>query len=338
MPLVSIIVPMYNAEKTIERCISSVLNQTFSDFELVIINDGSRDNSEALCNSFRDKRIKLFSKQNGGVSSAKNLGIEKAEGSYLMFVDADDSLPQNAVEALVNEAGDGTDLVIGSYEEINRGKKKEYIRPYKAYSAGEFISGYFEHSNLMWGNWTILYRAEIIKSNRILFKENVKYGEDHIFNLNYNRFIKGKVKVISAVVYTYYLTLGSASTKYYPNKAEMDIELLKAYTELFGGLDKLERCGGDKLISGLFSGSVNHYIFYLNKKEALEKTKEALKLYSDYLNTASLKYGFTVEQAELLLSGKADEFFNLYYKSNRKLIARSKASIIYKRIMKKLAR
>ena len=100
MPIISIIIPIYNAEKYLSTCIESILSQGFEDFELLLINDGSKDNSLSICNDYaqRDSRIKVFDKPNGGVSSARNLGLDNATGEYVMFVDADDRLAPNALE------------------------------------------------------------------------------------------------------------------------------------------------------------------------------------------------------------------------------------------------
>jgi glycosyltransferase involved in cell wall biosynthesis len=99
-PLISIIIPIYNAEKYLSTCIESILSQGFEDFELLLINDGSKDNCLSICNDYaqRDSRIKVFDKPNGGVSSARNLGLDNATGEYVMFVDADDRLVPNALE------------------------------------------------------------------------------------------------------------------------------------------------------------------------------------------------------------------------------------------------
>lgn len=91
-PIISIIIPVYNAEKTLNRCVDSVLNQTFHDWELLLIDDGSKDRSMYLCDEYalKDKRIKVFHKKNGGVSSARNMGLDYARGEWITFVDSDD--------------------------------------------------------------------------------------------------------------------------------------------------------------------------------------------------------------------------------------------------------
>ena len=104
MPEISIIVPVYNAENYLDNCIKSILNQTFEDFELILVNDGSTDKSSHICNYYKkiDSRIKLINKKNGGVSSARNKGLEVAIGKYIGFVDSDDYIHPKMYETLYN--------------------------------------------------------------------------------------------------------------------------------------------------------------------------------------------------------------------------------------------
>ncbi len=108
MPKISVIVPVYKAEKFIDECIGSVLNQTFSDFELILVDDGSPDNCGAICDDYatKDDRIKAFHQKNGGVCSARNTGLDHATGEYILFLDSDDYMPNDAIETLYNDAID----------------------------------------------------------------------------------------------------------------------------------------------------------------------------------------------------------------------------------------
>ena len=105
MPFVSVVVPVYNAEKSIERCVESVARQRFVDWELLLVDDGSSDKSGSICDTLAagDGRIQVFHKENGGVSSARNKGMELARGKYLLFLDSDDYWPENYLEPLVSE-------------------------------------------------------------------------------------------------------------------------------------------------------------------------------------------------------------------------------------------
>ena len=116
--MISIIVPVYNTEKYLHRCIDSILAQTFTDFELLLINDGSKDNSGKICDEYaaKDSRVRVFHKENGGVSSARNLGLNEAQGKWIYFVDSDDTLQLYALQELVNWINnDKIDLIMAGY-------------------------------------------------------------------------------------------------------------------------------------------------------------------------------------------------------------------------------
>lgn len=128
---VSVIVPVYNTETYLKKCLDSLVNQTFSDYEIIIINDGSTDNSINIINDYTNKYsfVKAFTKKNGGLSSARNLGIEKSSGKYLMFIDSDDYVENNMIEVMYNKAiSDKSDIVVCEFSYIyNDGRK---IRSY----------------------------------------------------------------------------------------------------------------------------------------------------------------------------------------------------------------
>ena len=134
MPLISIIVPVYNVESYLKRCIESILNQTFRDFELILVNDGSTDNSEIICKEYalKDERIKYFYQRNKGVSEARNKGIDNSSGEYIQFIDSDDYVDENFLEIVVNRfKRDNSDIVfIGFYNEYNNGEiyKSKYYK------------------------------------------------------------------------------------------------------------------------------------------------------------------------------------------------------------------
>lgn len=119
-PIISIIIPVYNAEKTLNRCVDSVLNQTFHDWELLLIDDGSKDRSMYLCDEYalKDKRIKVFHKKNGGVSSARNMGLDYARGEWITFVDSDDYICENIFDLVSSH---NEDLLIFNYVINNNG-------------------------------------------------------------------------------------------------------------------------------------------------------------------------------------------------------------------------
>lgn len=123
-PMISVIVPVYNAEKYLQRCVDSILKQSFTDFELLLIDDGSHDRSGELCDEYGDKdnRVKAFHKENGGVSSARNVGLDNALGDWLTFVDADDTLSRDFLYHMVTGIDECVSLVVSNCDVIMKDK------------------------------------------------------------------------------------------------------------------------------------------------------------------------------------------------------------------------
>lgn len=174
---ISIIVPIYNSEKYLKKCIDSLLNQTKKELEIILINDGSTDNSENIINEYKDKRIKYIKNINQGIGATRNEGISKAQGKYLMFVDSDDYIEENACELLFEKAEeDNLDMVICDfYRECEDGsKKEERIIDFPNTTVKETPELLYK-VNL--SPWNKLYRTKMIKDNNICFEEELKYED-----------------------------------------------------------------------------------------------------------------------------------------------------------------
>lgn len=192
-PVVSIIVPVYNGEKVLKRCVESILCQTFKDWELLLIEDGSKDKSPAICKSYeeQDDRIRLITKANEGVSATRNRGIKEAKGQYIQFVDCDDYLEDTYLEVMVAKmAGQKVDLVITGYTRHKAGKiRKNLPSERKISGKKELAQNFFELYNHWYLNtpWNKLYHRDKIKD---IFPENMSLGEDLLFNLSYLKNVK----------------------------------------------------------------------------------------------------------------------------------------------------
>lgn len=188
MPVVSIIVPVYNAEKHLNRCIDSILLQSYKDFELLLIDDGSEDKSGLICDDYAniDKRIKTFHKTNEGVSSARNIGLEKARGKWIAFVDSDDYVFPNWLSIFI-ENSEMVDIVICGFE-CNRLINDSYPS-YKIgfnYRGGVKDGLYDLYKYPMVGSiWNKCFKREIIESNKIRFNIKFNVKEDEDFFLRY---------------------------------------------------------------------------------------------------------------------------------------------------------
>ena len=174
---ISIIVPVYNAEKYISKCLSSLINQTKKEIEIIIINDGSIDNSEKIIKEYKDKRIKYIKNTNQGIGTTRNQGIKEATGKYLMFIDSDDYIENNACELLYNKAEkDNLDMVVCDfYREKEDGEKKEdKIIDFKNTTIKETPELLYK---VNMSPWNKLYKTKMIKDNEIYFEEELKYED-----------------------------------------------------------------------------------------------------------------------------------------------------------------
>lgn len=210
--LLSVIVPVYNAECCLPRCIDSILAQSYRNFELLLIDDGSKDRSSAICDEYseRDDRIKVFHKDNGGVSSARNLGLDKAQGEWITFVDSDDSVSVSYLENLVSHSK-GVDLVI-SYAEIIYSDGQHKREVYGSNLVTNNYDALFVDNDLNWHTspWAKLYNRSLCEDKR--FVEGMHIGEDLCFLYDYMLGCS-KVYVSSDTDYFYYVDNLSSLTK-----------------------------------------------------------------------------------------------------------------------------
>ena len=215
MPKISVIVPVYNAEKNIQRCAESVLAQDMEDLELILVDDGSRDGSPALLDSLAaaDRRVRVIHKPNGGVSSARNRGLAEARGEYVQFADADDRLPMDSCKLLLREAeSTGADMVIADFYRVvdESVSRKGSIEKGCLLSRREYADEMLRSpADLYYGAlWNKLYRRSIIEEHGVRMDENISFSEDMIFNLEYLLHVKS-VAVTKAPVYYYVMNRGS---------------------------------------------------------------------------------------------------------------------------------
>ena len=200
-PKVSVIVPVYNTEKYLHRCIDSILAQTFTDLELLLIDDGSTDNSATIWDEYaaKDSRVRVFHKENGGVSAARNVGLDNAKGKWITFVDADDWIEDNAFEYFKNTHAE--DVIVNPYFESYEGKI--YVKDCASLSITSslqkeaFLKRYL-HTGLLTTVCSKIYKRDIIGDIR--FDKNIIVGEDTLFFLN----IIDRTNRISTLPYSYY--------------------------------------------------------------------------------------------------------------------------------------
>ncbi len=186
---VSVIVPAYNAEQSLEECVESLLCQTFRDFELLLVNDGSRDATAALCDAYalRDSRVRVFHKSNGGVASARNRGLDAAVGEWVTFVDSDDTVAEEHLATLV-ASSDGAEFSIAGITIHDLATGEVQRRPLRAglrsgAACGAALAELCESDDLGWAV-AKLFRRDIIESHNLRVVE-VSYREDELFAIDY---------------------------------------------------------------------------------------------------------------------------------------------------------
>lgn len=204
MPLVSIIIPVYNVEKYLRQCIDSVLNQTYRNIEVILVDDGSKDNSLEICNEYtkKDNRIIVISKQHNGVSDTRNVGIDISSGEYISFVDSDDMIKSEMIEILLREMLESkVEMVNCSFEYDYSGHRvpKKSRLPTGIYDVSSLRNSLIDDgtmSGILFGSACgVLYKRSIINDYNIRFDITVKYNEDGLFNINYLQFCNS-IKVL----------------------------------------------------------------------------------------------------------------------------------------------
>lgn len=218
-PMVSIIVPVYNAEKTLCRCVDSVLDQEYRDFELLLVNDGSKDQSGNICREYAEKesRVRMINKPNTGVSDSRNIAVSMARGTYLQFLDSDDWITPNATRLFVEAAEKyHCDMVISDFYRVsgNRVSPKGDIDEDCVLTLEEFAAHMIENpADFYYGVlWNKLYRRDIIENNRLRMNTEISWCEDFLFNLEYMRHCN-VFFALKVPVYYYVKTKGSLASQ-----------------------------------------------------------------------------------------------------------------------------
>lgn len=238
-PKISIIVPVYNAEKYIDRCIESIINQSFDSIEIIAINDGSTDESLNILKKYEknDRRIKVIAQTNSGVSSCRNKGIEQAKGEYIAFVDSDDWIDINMIEIMYKKAiSNNSDIIMCSYmrEFKDKSKEKKINLPQEVIYENENIKNELhrklfgptdeelnnpEGLDALGTVWGKLYKSSLIKENKIEFVDLKIIGsnEDSLFNINLFKYTK-RITFINQPLYHYWRdNTESLTSKYNPH-------------------------------------------------------------------------------------------------------------------------
>lgn len=262
----SIIIPVYNVEQYLRDCLDSVLGQTLQDWEAICVNDGSTDNSEIILSEYatKDSRIKVVSKANGGLSSARNSGLEKAAGEYVLFLDSDDWLEVNALQAIANNIEDEDLLCFNGrrYFEESRAFEQADLLAEESFSTGW---DYYCQNALKSRRFAFVcvvlrcYRRQYLLENGLHFKPGI-YHEDNLFT-PYACYYAKKTKVITDVLYNYRVRVSSIMTS---RSLKHWIDIVQTANELAGFFESIE--GLEKSI--VYRSLTHHYQVALDNVSA----------------------------------------------------------------------
>lgn len=334
MPTVSVIMPVYNAVKYLANTIESILNQTYKDFELILIDDGATDGSSEICKDYaqKDSRIIYINQQNKGICAARNKGILIANGKYLAFSDHDDIYELNYLQRLYDLAEESNaDVVkcsVKYYNQDSSGKiKEEYsILKEEVILHRDIIDRYCEFPICFWGVWNALYKRELIRKNFIEFDETMKYGqEDFMFNIELLPHIT-KMASTSECLYVHYKRLSqSTSSKF--NYKRMESSFKYAIRELETLQNECEKKQWKKILPNLLGSKITGCLSYLfltenslskyEKIKLLEEFCEKLPLQKCELNILNILINFrvNVKRVMVLLLAKTKSYrllINIY--------------------------
>ena len=326
-PVVSIIVPVYNAEKTLCRCVDSIRKQEYGDFELLLVDDGSQDSSGSLCDSYaaEDERIRVIHKKNGGVSAARNEALSQARGEFLQFVDSDDWLAPEATKLMVRTARENScDLVIADFYRVSgdRISHKGEIDEEGVMSREEFAAHMMENpADYYYGVlWNKLFRRELVEREHLRMDEKIHWCEDFLFNLEY--ILHGETFcALRMPVYYYVKTKGSlvAQSMTIPKVIRMKLQVFEYYQNFYKHvLDErdyeknrlkvyrflVDAAGDEALLPGLKKlGDERPTICSqaIAEQGVLSDVYRARKLLERYLSTAAGKHNLGDAEARVLL-------------------------------------
>ena len=217
-PLISVIVPVYNVEQYLPSCLDSILGSTYTNWECLLVDDGSTDRSGIICDRYAasDARFRVFHKENGGVSSARNKALENMNGEWLMFLDSDDEITASAMQNLLTAAmNSGSDMSMGNYVSVQSKRDDIHSNTYptpRTMSFEDVLTLFFVYPRGRFQGYLTnrIMKASVVRDNHLRFREDIYYKEDGLFLVQYLLYSKKDVPFITDVIYLYKIREGSA--------------------------------------------------------------------------------------------------------------------------------
>ncbi len=298
-PLVSVIIPVYNGEAYLARAVDSLLMQSFPDFELILIDDGSTDGSGQLCDVYaeKDPRVRVLHSPNEGLCAARNRGLESARGEYILFVDCDDTVEQDYIHNLLPQGGE--DLVYAGYQNfLSDGTVVCCRHPDGCICCEELRNNFLAHQITF--VWCGCYRRDIIVRNDIRFDAAALLWEDVMFNLRYLEHCT-QVRFSSAANYRYNQNPNSLINRFHPDRLEKNKAECRA-------VEAFSHRGGGRIRWFYWNATCNHYRKY-SRAETLETRKIARKRLNQTFRDPFFRECIPEIRAEGSLDERVETFF-----------------------------
>ena len=294
LPLISVIMPVYNSTYYLKKSVGSIIQQTYRNLEIILVNDGSTDKSGLLCDEFaaKDDRIRVIHQFNSGVSSARNAALAAATGKYVTFIDADDWLPEDAIEKLYRGISEKTDsdFCFGAVTLKGLFSSQRMDAPDRTVRIDGDEAQYLNMISMLQtlpAPWGKLYKMDMIRTHRICFPEDMQYGEDILFIWDYIDHCR-TFTLLSDEVYDYSCILSmNACNRFFDEMALWQLQSVVRLERLLLGKNLTEnRRQGNLLHYALvrFIVSCRHYIRFLDRKEAVLQIGKTIRLFEGYLN------------------------------------------------------
>ena len=332
MPQISVIVPVYKVESYLPRCIDSILAQTFTDFELILVDDGSPDNCGVICDEYaaRDNRIHVIHKENGGVSSARNVGLDGANGKYYFFCDADDYLPQDILAVGMDHMQHDYDIVMFGFKIVTDTEtlfesnlSSSIIKRTHDLTEEEYIK-LLEKSYIA-GTWANLYSAAVVGAQR--FDTSMVFGEDLCFVMS----LVCKTDSICALDrcgYFYYLNQNSVTQTVSIKKCQSAVKTYQYLYDYPNRVGHPEWTKFEKFIDQRWVEEYLRILYQILRSPSIEKEKrqQLLALHSDSFLTNRLekvlKEKSKIQYYKVKLSVLSPLFYNIYQGIKKRLITK----------------
>lgn len=290
--LVSIIIPVFNGEKNIKKCIDNIIKQTYKNIEIIVLNDGSKDNTLKILEEYKgvDERIKIINKENTGVSDTRNVGINESKGDYIMFLDSDDSIDNNAIKELMQQIKrDNNDMILFGFKTFGSDNRKNDTTALSCLkNKEETLESIISTRDNIYGYiWRAIYSKKLLIDNNILFPNGIKISEDYMFLIN-TIFHSNNIGINPKEYYNYILGETSMSTKYIPTlHDDMNFVNKWIYENIISSIPHLEN-GYKTIVCNTYLRFVqntmrNPELGFKDKIKCVKKVKKEYN-YSYYIN------------------------------------------------------